>query len=238
MANMNISDLMGSNTDNSTSALFSGLGTGSASGSQSNIFNNINLNDYNSVKNGSYYKVMKKYYSDAPAEASDEEIETYKKKQSATADKSAELAASLNDLIDQTYSEENKDDIVSSIDKFAAKYNSMLSNASDSDSKSIRQQADWLANIVKEHAGSLDKVGITVNSDGSLSVDKDKLKQADTENIKNIFGVDVNNLAGKILYKAEQIYSLAKTYGTSATAYTSNGTYKRNYSGSSYNTTT
>ncbi len=238
MSNINISELLGTVNDNSTSALFSSLSNNSSiKGGPSGIFSEINFTDYASIKNGSYRNVVKKYYSeDHISEKSD--IDSYEKMQSKTADKSASLASDINDLMDSDFTDENKEDLIKNIKDVTESYNNVLKDASSSDSKSVRQQAEWMSNMVKGYSKSLEKIGITVASDGSLSVDNDKITKAASADLDNLFGKNVQNLSNKILYKTEQIYSLAKTYGTSATAYTSNGSYKRNYSASNINLTT
>lgn len=216
------------NSNNGISSLFSSLSAGNSS---FNSLNGINISDYASIKNGSYYKVMKKYYSEGGASSADSKsaVDAYLKKNQLITDSSSSLSTTINDLRDMSYTEENRDDLVKKIEEFAKDYNSMIDGAGDSDSKFILQKASWLTNITKEYSETLENIGIEVGSNNKLTVNTDALKEADLNDLKGVFGANVSNFSNKVLYKAEQIYSLSKTYGTSATAYTSSGAYNRTY---------
>ena len=238
MANLNISDYLSNISgkpvqNNPMSALFSSQSNSSTSSDVSL------LSDYASIKNGSYSKLMKKFYREETGKANDDELEEFQKKLDITSDKSAEVAKALDSMADITYSEDNREDISSSVQKFVDKYNAMIDNAQASDSKSVNQEGKWLSNMVKDYSASLSSIGIEVSNDGKMTADTQKLKTADMSTLQNIFGNGVNNFASKVVYKAEQIYSLAKTYGTSASAYTNSGKYNRDYSvKSAFETTT
>ena len=169
-------------------------------------------------------------------------IEAYKSKQKLVANKASDVAGKLNDLMDRTYTEENREKITEDIESFVKKYNSMMESADSSNSKNILETAGWLESMVNENRNLLNSIGISIGSDGKLEVDSNELKNANMDSLKEVFGYNPSGFAGKVLYKAEQIYSLAATYGTSATAYTSSGSYNRNYasanSDSSIDTTT
>lgn len=239
MSSININDFSNSNeSGNSISKLFSQMNTNN---SGNNAFGGVSLSDYAAIKNGSYAKIMKKQYGNTKSaeaqKAEDEAIKKFKAAQDVTANEAAALNSSLNELIDTDFNEDNKNKIVENIKDFADKYNKLISNASKSDSKDITQKAKWMTDMVKEYSNLLDKIGITIDADNKLSVKEEDIKKADVTSIKELFGTDVNNLASKILAKGEQIFSLAKTYGASSSAYTSSGTYNRNYA-SNFETTT
>lgn len=245
MAGLNISDYLSQTTgrnissNNNISALFSSLNEKSTTNliGQSVDPLSSTLTNYASLKSGSYYKLMKKYYSEGEQKASKEDIEAYKKKQDITANKAASFSSTVNDLMDSKYTDEGKAGITEKIQTFVSEYNSLLKNADSSDLSSVKQKAEWMSNMVKEYSSTLAEAGIEVSAKGELSVNTDKLNNSKLDSLKDIFGPGVNNFSSKVLYKAEQIYSLAKTYGSSATAYTSSGAYNRNYS-SNYDTTT
>lgn len=237
MAGLNISNYLSTATGinspsstkgNSVSSLFSSLNKANNNSSDPSLFG-VNLSDYSSVKSGSYYKLMKKYYSNDNT-ASEDDYATYIKKQDITSDKAAAASSSINDLMDEKFTDENRESVNEKISKMVDDYNSMVKNATNSDSSSIKQKATWMTNLVSQYSDVLKTAGISINSDKTLSIDKDSLNKADMTSLKNTFGSNANSFANKVLYKSEQIYSLAKTYGSSATAYTSNGTYSRDYS--------
>ena len=70
------------------------------------------------------------------------------------------------------------------------KYNSLvevMSKTSSSLDEFYKKALKGLPESIKE---SLEKVGITYNSDGTLEVDSDKLKKADVDSLEKIFGSD------------------------------------------------
>lgn len=252
MSGLNISNYLsqmsGTNVpnNNNVSTLFGSLNNSKNNSSSANIFGASNLSndmlgisysDYASVKSGSYYKLMKKQYSAEGGQVDKEGIEAYKKQQDVTANKAASVSSTLNDLMDMKYTEDNRSDISDKVKKFVNEYNSLVKNAKSSDSSSVVQKSDWMNNMVAQYSDTLSKVGLSVNADKTLEIDENSLSKANISSLKDVFGLGVNSFSNKVLYKAEQIYSLAKTYGSSATAYTSSGTYNRNYA-SNYETTT
>ena len=233
ISNMNMSELLSSlsgtetNRNHGYDPVLALFGNNNKS-TEDSLLGNVSLSDYASIKNGSYYNLMKRYYA-ADTEVSKTDLETYKKTQEISADKAATLCSGINDLMDTAFTEENKDTVIKNIKTFVNNYNDMLDNALNSDSRSVAQKGSWLKNMTDEFSSVLGKAGITIATDGKLSVDEESLKKADMTSLQNTFGTNVTGFSNKVLYKAEQIYSLAKTYGSSATAYTSSGTYQRNY---------
>ena len=79
----NISTLfssLGGSNNNKSADLFSSLNSSTSNTNQSIGFD---LSNYSALKNGSYYKVMKKYYNSKP-EASEEDIAAAEKKRTGT----------------------------------------------------------------------------------------------------------------------------------------------------------
>lgn len=241
----------GTGSNNSTSALFGSLNANSTkknNGSLSDLtssvlgggttatVNGVDISNYSAIKNGSYGKLMKKYYS-KDVEVSKDDIDAFTSKLDKTSSKAADLASSIDELLDNKYTEDNRENVISDIEDFVSKYNSLLSDVAKSDSKDILQKSVWMTNQTEKFSGLLSNVGISVDSSNKLSVDSDTLKGANMDSLKELFGTDASSFANKTLYKATQIYSLAKTYGTSATAYTSDGAYNRDYSSANYTTT-
>ena len=226
-----------SNNSN-VSKLFSGTSSSKNSGIESAILGGVDLTEYSTVKSGAYKNLLKKAYAKDTGDVSDKELEAFKKKQEVVGDRAASFTSALNDMIDMNYTEENREKVTSGIKDLVDKYNSMMNSALSSDSKNLLKQGQWTSNMVQKFSGELSNFGISVDNSGKMTLDENVLKDADMTSIKSAFGKDINNIANKLLYKGEQMYSLAMTYGTSATAYTSDGIYKRDYSGSNFETTT
>lgn len=83
-----------------------------------------------------------------------------------------------------------------------------------------------LKELVSENSELLNSIGVTVAKDGSLSVDQDKLKEADVDTLEKALGSGsdlskkLSFLAGKIADNAEtNLDSLSSQYGSDGSAY-------------------
>lgn len=100
-------------------------------------------------------------------------------------------------------------EVCAEIEKFAAAYNDMMdklrtdTGAMNSFYRSSMQEA------VKESKEALSNIGITVDKNGKLYVDKEKLKGADLDKLESLFGgggtvmTKLSLIAGKIVDNAD-----------------------------------
>lgn len=215
-----------SGTNNWQNNTLSGLFGGNNSNASSGMLG-IDFSNYSSIKSGSYYKLLKKYYSsNVTVDSNSEDVKKYQAKVDRMADASADLSYSLNEMMNADFSTEKREDLLKDVEKFVEDYNNTVSKAADSDSKSVLQKAKWMTNMTKQYSDILSDIGISVGTDDKLKLDTKAFKEADSDTLRDVLGKNPNSYANKVLYKAEQLYSLSKTYGSSATAYTSAGTYK------------
>jgi hypothetical protein len=136
--------------------------------------------------------------------------------------------------------ENDKNSLVSYIKDFASDYNTVRSALTDLSGSSNLAFKKTLESIVTSNKSALNEIGVSVSSDGDLSVDEATLKNADEENVKSLFAV-TGSFADKISDKMEVIESSAastvttlnKLYGSTST-YSSTGT-SSTYNGSYYN---
>lgn len=245
---------------NDYSYLFSGMSSSSGSSSLGNL--NF-LSDYASIKNGSYAKLMKAYYS---TDASDEvkklgsssvssltkednkklakvQAATDALKESAdalltTGEKSLfeykDITAKDENGIETTTKGYDRDGIYKALEGFVKSYNSLIDAVDASGNEGISDRAVRLANATVANLGSLNKIGITVNEDMKLDLDRDTFDGADMSMVKALF-----QGAGSYGYRASAQASLidyaAQRASTSGT-YTQGGTYTSSYnSGSLFN---
>ena len=225
--------------------------------SRGNSLGNLNfLSDYASIKNGSYGKLMKAYYAKDAADkvaSTGKDTETKKKSISTAADSAKTLseiekaADAMKESADSllvkgsksvfrkknekaTVSEEyDTDAIYKAVSGFVTDYNDLLSKTSAASSKNLQSKADTLAAVTSANAKLLSRVGITVNSDSSLSLDEEVFKKSDMGTVKNLFGT-TGAYGYKVSAQASMIdYTAAKESNRSNT-YTANGTYSNVYS--------
>jgi len=216
-----------SGTDLST--LFSSIST-SEQGS-SNI-----LADYASIKNGSYGKLVKAYYSKKSEETSKSDGDV--KSTDETVSKNAtSLKLAADALTDDkslfTKSKVTKDEngnetkdydwdsITSKVQSFVDAYNDTVKQAANSDSTGVLRATLNMTKSTGANSGMLSSAGISVNSDNTLSLDKDKLKSAQVTDLKSLFQ-GVGSFAYNVGTSASTV---AMRAATSAATYTSAGSY-------------
>lgn len=203
---------------NSMSTLFSSLPSAGKGffGSTSSTGTNM-LSDYYSIKNGSYGRLMKAYYSQNNKSAVDKSSETAKTDKvdkttkainsKATVAKNVKSAAdslktSSDALIDNklyskvstTDKSGNKteavdvDKIYSAASDFVNSYNNTIDKAAKSDTSAIKSNVSAMNNYTRVNSKALSNIGITIDSDNKLSIDEDKFKNANMDDVKALFG--------------------------------------------------
>lgn len=225
--------------------------------SRGNSLGNLNfLSDYASIKNGSYGKLMKAYYAKDVADktaSKGKDTETKKNSISTAADSAKTLseiekaADAMKESADSllvkgsksvfrkknekaTVSEEyDTDAIYKAVSGFVTDYNDLLSKTSAASSKNLQSKADTLAAVTSANAKLLSRVGITVNSDSSLSLDEEAFKKSDMGTVKNLFGT-TGAYGYKVSAQASMIDYTAAKESTKSNTYTANGTYSNVYS--------
>jgi len=220
---------------NSINTLFSSLPSRNTGffGSGSSTSNNM-LSDYFSIKNGSYGKLMKAYYSSNSEEVSkiaskDVSKATAKKNEVSSEAKTASevksaansLKDSANALVDSKLYEK-----VSSVDSdFVDSYNKTLKSGADSDSRTVLNNVSSMADYSRFNSKMLSKIGISIGTDNSLKLDEETFKKADVNDVRSLFGTrggygyQMSALAFSTSYAASNSFN---------TGYTSVGGYALN----------
>ena len=240
------------------SALFAGLNN---SFSGTSLSYGIDFTTYNSIKNGSYSKLMRKYYSNQASESTDgatankntgkvQNIDIQKNNATVNRDNAASLVDSASELkkyslwskVDKTdkngntAKEYDTDKIAKAVSSFVKDYNSLVSSTADSSSRYVLNSASNMVNYTRANADLLKKIGISVSSDNKLTVDEDKLKASDMAVVKSVFK-DSGSFGQTISAKASTIYGNAVSQLSELStknSYTSNGLYSYS-SGYTYN---
>lgn len=201
---------------------YSTLLGGAGGGSDANGMGSL-LGDYAAIKNGSYGKMMKTYYAKLEKQEAEESGKTGgqnagKTKDASSASAAASLYKSSTALRSLNYddrSEENIGKITDAVSAFVKDYNSLMKSAANSDNTTVQKQAESLYDSYYSNYKLFSKIGITMNSDRTLSLDKDTLKStlADTEKghgatVKTLFG-GIGSFADKAADRASQVYRAA-----------------------------
>ena len=196
----------------------------------SNKTNNFHDNIYSlitnhaTIRNGVFYKALKNYYKNQES-VDDSSIEETKKPQSTYLSelkdnlskvkgkensiklainnaKSGEKLNKINGTSDKSY----MDKVVSTISDFVDTYNNILDSTKNIDSTKVLRNVLLMTSTTSYNSQSLRDIGITIGSDNRLSVDKDKLKDANISTIDSLFGH--NSYGEYIANKASSLSSL------------------------------
>lgn len=211
------------------SSLFGGLNTGNS------LFGSINLSDYHSIRSGAYKKLISKYYEQDNSVSSKRD-KTHKTQLSApTQDtsgltkmkketeglKSAATSLSKDDLWKTTNGEYDMDKIASAVKDFADSYNSVVDQSAKVSARDVTQQTGFMTSLTNTMSKALSKVGVTIGSDGKMSVDEDALKKASASNVKSLFS-GTHSYAAQVAQNASAISSAATR---NSSLYDGNGAY-------------
>ncbi|MCI8433121.1 MAG: hypothetical protein HFH83_08015 [Lachnospiraceae bacterium] len=243
------------------SFLFSSLGSGAAGVGGSNF-----LSDYASIKNGSYAKLMKAYYSETANDSvktiaknnksvskamTSKESKKYAEVQKDTdalkESADALLGKSLFEKKDITVTDENgvesttrdydRNAIYNAVNSFVNNYNSVIKSTGETDNDTVDRRVASMKNGTASYEKALSRIGIEVNTDGTLSLDKDTFMKADVSKVKSLFngsgsyGYQVSSQASMINYAADNAVRKGSSYGING-AYSSgfsNGNLFNNY---------
>lgn len=223
---------------------YSTLLSGAASGnSNTTDTTGTLLTDYASIKNGSYGKMIKAYYTKV---ADEEGLPSSTRREKKTVEKDAATASAANTafksadkLSKMTISEDNKDEVYSAVSSLISDYNEMIKSASKSKNESVQKQAEQLTNAMYNNFKLFGNVGITLNEDRTLSISESSFKKGEIGTIKTLFS-GAGSFADKVSSRASAMYRYA-TDGKTVTAknYTSTGSYsKTNTADSTINSVT
>ncbi len=188
------------------------VGTGSSSGGIGNM-----LSDYNSIKNGSYKKLLKaNYAADEAAKAASgtkaannnvvdkilEEKKNPKISKEAQAANSAlvsdvsSLKSSIGDLQKASTYEDGSDGIAAKakvatgVKSFVEDYNKTVKDAKDSTLTGATGNVASMMKVTDQNADKLKEIGVSVREDGTLFLDEKKLESTDVNKVKELFDAE------------------------------------------------
>lgn len=104
----------------------------------------------------------------------------------------------------------DKDKIVSNINEMAEAYNDCLTSLTDEGGTINEMYARQLKNLVISNSSKLEKIGITKDKYDKLKIDKEKLNNAETEDLKALFQGE-GGFADKLLGRSDKIKENADT---------------------------
>lgn len=242
----------------SISTLFSSLNSSRSTSFDSNISSMTGLlSEYNSIKTGSYYKLLKNYYSGERSNdtsVSDDKTqnnaEAYKKQLSELKTDATNLYDAANALLDKSSDAlfrkvEQKDaqgntsygydtdKIYQAVQTFVDGYNQMIKSGGDATVKGVLTSVSSMIQTTAVNESLLKSVGITIGSDNQLSINEDTFKKSDMTVAKSLFQTS-GAYGYQIASKASMVRSTVLAEASSGN-YTSTGTLSMNDLMNSYN---
>lgn len=90
--------------------------------------------------------------------------------------------------IDSKTGEMDYEKAYSAANSFVNSYNDLVTSIKGSGDKSISGKYEFITNMTNAQTKKLNNAGVSVNSDGTLTLDKDSFMTADTAQLEAIFG--------------------------------------------------
>lgn len=123
----------------------------------------------------------------------------------------------------------DKQALYKGVNDFVKSYNDFVKKGSDSGSNNVRRETKNLVDYTALSKSRLSDVGISVNSDNTLTVDEKKFMNADTSKVQSLFNGNQSYAAG-VAAKTSMISNTANTEAKRVTGYTNTANYADMYS--------
>lgn len=144
----------------------------------------------------------------ATATAGETELAKTNKALSAVKSAASSLEQASKDLSNMDFDTSSKEDVYEVAKTFVNSYNSLLTKAGKTDNASIEQSVTWMKADMKEQEKKLEKIGITIGKDGSLSIDEEEFTKANFSDIRPQFEGE-GTVIGRTGMRAGGVYNLA-----------------------------
>lgn len=95
-------------------------------------------------------------------------------------------------------------------ESFVESYNNFVTNTGSSGDKTVSNKNSFVGNMTTAYTRRLEKVGISIGSDGTLSIDKDTFDSATTSQLEQVFGKD-DSFAEFMGEQAKQLEAYAQS---------------------------
>ena len=133
------------------------------------------------------------------------------------------MATGEDSLFSKARESGDNQDVYNAVEDFVGKYNSTLSALKNTSGTLNDYYSQMLKSAASDNKEALESIGITIAKDGSLSVDKDKLKEADIDTLEKVLG-NTTGFTKKAAYVADRVSDNAHTNQSSLSSqYSSTG---------------
>lgn len=125
------------------------------------------------------------------------------------------LRRAIRQLSDYNFSESDETDVRNSVLAFIETYNNTLSSTSNSDDYNLERNMKQLKSLTDSYSKELNKIGITVNDDGTLTSRESLFNSADISKFKKLFSKDSDYMQRTSSY-AKRIERRSEALGLAA----------------------
>ncbi len=98
------------------------------------------------------------------------------------------MAQGKDSIFEMEDTEENRQKLYDSVEEFVSKYNDTIKRLGKTSNVLNDYYKKAMMEVVSENKDSLESIGISVDKNGTLSLDEEKLKGADRSKLKEILG--------------------------------------------------
>lgn len=236
---INLSNMFASNV-NDYSYLFQS--NNNSSNNNASSMSSI-LSDWAGLKNGSYFKLTKAYYSknsSLPSGLIKSDDSATVKSNNILKNDAEDLKSSISALTDSqslytkkietTDADGNKvqnydyDKLYKAVKGFVDDYNTVLDRGSESNDVTVLRNTLQMTNMTSVNSNQLDNIGISVGADNKLSIDEKAFKASSMSDIKSMF-YGSGSYASSIEGKATNIVYAINKQNNKLNTYTASGTY-------------
>ena len=211
----------------------------SSTNSSKNVNDGIysSIGDLGVIKSGAYKKLTQKYYTNGANTKAAKENQAGQIKSnsnSAVASASKLLDKNLYEAKTVKTTDENgntkettdidRSKILDNLKDFVKSYNATVKDAGESDNTNVLKSASRMVSQTRVYTGNLNRAGITIGSDNTLTLDEEKFKNANASDIKSLFTGSVS-FGKNTQEKLYQIYSAANSNTAQSAVYNANAQY-------------
>ena len=206
------------NTKSNSSYLFSSMNQKNIS-----ISTAFSLGDYASIKNGSYKKALTSYFKNTD-NSSQDSLLSNKTDSATTLSSIQESTSKLSSSADALRKRgTNSETTLKNVKSFVEDYNKVIQSTENSKTSSVQTNRASMISNTKVYESLLNDIGITINSDNTLSLSEETFKAADEKTVNNLFqstgsfGYHTSLKSSQINYGAKRESEKVNTYNNSAT---------------------
>lgn len=143
-----------------------------------------------------------------------------------------EITAKDENGVEAVSEEYDTDAIYKAVNSFVSNYNDVISAVDKSENERVVNKAVSMANETLSNAKLLNKIGITIEDDSTLSIDKDAFAKADMNTVKTLFN-GTGSYGYRVSSQASMINFTAANESTKAGLYNTYGAVNDTYSSGS-----